>query len=70
MDTAYDVLVYGPVFCDIIFTDLPSLPVLGTDIFAGDLTATVGGSAIVAAGLVMLIGAVERATLSRMGLER
>ncbi|MGB2892104.1 MAG: ABC transporter permease subunit, partial [Albidovulum sp.] len=32
--------------------------------------AALFAAAIVAAGLVMLIGAVERATLSRMGLER
>lgn len=47
----YDILVYGPIFCDLIFTDLPGLPALGTEIFAGDFTVTVGGSAIVAAGL-------------------
>ena len=84
MDTAYDVLVYGPVFCDIIFTDLPSLPVLGTEIFAGDLTATVGGSAIVAAGLHRLgarvgliadlgtdpFSGIVRAVLDEIGLER
>ncbi|MEZ4719325.1 MAG: hypothetical protein R2851_25035 [Caldilineaceae bacterium] len=83
MDPAYDVLVYGPVFCDIIFTDLPSLPVLGTEIFAGDLTATVGGSAIVAAGLHRLarvgliadlgadpFSAIIRSVLDDIGLER
>ena len=47
----YDVLVYGPLFCDLIFTGLPGLPVLGTELFADDFTLTVGGSAIVAAGL-------------------
>lgn len=47
----YDVLVYGPLFCDLIFTDLPDMPTLGTEIFAGDFTVAVGGSAIVAAGL-------------------
>ncbi|QPC84038.1 carbohydrate kinase family protein [Phototrophicus methaneseepsis] len=47
----YDALVYGPLFCDLIFTDLPDMPVLGEEIFAGDMKITVGGSAIVAAAL-------------------
>lgn len=51
---SYDVLVYGPLFCDLIFTDLPDMPQLGTEIFAGNFTLTVGGSAIVAAGLQKL----------------
>ncbi|TVR20149.1 MAG: carbohydrate kinase family protein [Anaerolineaceae bacterium] len=50
----YDVLVYGPLFCDLIFTDLDRLPELGTEIFAGDFTVAPGGSAIVAAGLQKL----------------
>lgn len=50
----YDVLVYGPLFCDLIFTDLPEMPRLGTEIFAGNFTVAVGGSAIVAAGLQRL----------------
>lgn len=48
---SYDILVYGPIFCDLIFTDLPGMPELGAELFAGDLAVTVGGSAIVAAGL-------------------
>ena len=51
---SYDVLVYGPLFCDLIFTDLPSMPESGTEIFAGNFTITIGGSAIVAAGLQKL----------------
>ncbi len=51
---AYDILVQGPMFCDLIFTDLPSMPVLGEEIFAGDFTVTIGGSAIVAVGLQRL----------------
>lgn len=47
----YDIIVYGPLFCDLIFTDLPSMPALGTEIFAGDFTIAIGGSAIVAAAL-------------------
>lgn len=54
MSYQYDVIVYGPLFCDLIFTDLPEMPSLGTEIFAGGFTVTVGGSAIVAAGLQKL----------------
>jgi sugar/nucleoside kinase (ribokinase family) len=48
---SYDVLVYGPLFCDLIFTGLPAMPTLGTETFAGDFTIAIGGSAIVAAAL-------------------
>jgi hypothetical protein len=48
---SYDVLVYGPIFCDLIFTDLSGMPELGKELFAGDLTLALGGSAIVATGL-------------------
>jgi hypothetical protein len=47
----YDILVCGPVFCDLIFTDLAEFPALGKEIFAGDLKVSAGGSAIVAAGI-------------------
>jgi sugar/nucleoside kinase (ribokinase family) len=47
----YDVLVYGPVFCDLIFTGLAAMPSLGTEIFSDDLIIAPGGSAIVANGL-------------------
>jgi sugar/nucleoside kinase (ribokinase family) len=47
----YDILVCGPVFCDLIFTGLPEFPALGKEIFAADLKLSAGGSAIVAAGI-------------------
>ncbi|MEZ4837132.1 MAG: hypothetical protein R2873_34905 [Caldilineaceae bacterium] len=66
--------------------DLPGLPRLGTEIFAGDLTMTVGGNAIVAAGLPHRLGAkvglaadrkgptlsslIVRQTLDELGLDR
>ncbi|MGJ3237564.1 MAG: carbohydrate kinase family protein [Anaerolineae bacterium] len=50
----YDVLVHGPLFCDLIFTDLPDMPQAGTEIFAGQFTIAIGGSAIVAVGLQKL----------------
>lgn len=52
--SGYDVLVYGPLFCDLIFTELDRLPELGAEIFAGDFTVAPGGTAIVAAGLQKL----------------
>ncbi len=51
---SYDVLVYGPLFTDLIYTGLPAMPELGTELFAEDFTIALGGSAIVAAGLQRL----------------
>jgi sugar/nucleoside kinase (ribokinase family) len=51
MSARYEVLVYGPLFCDLIFADLPSMPSLGKEIFAGDFVIAPGGSAIVAVAL-------------------
>jgi sugar/nucleoside kinase (ribokinase family) len=50
----YDALVYGPMFCDLVFTGLPGMPVLGEEHYADDLTIAPGGSAIVAIGLQRL----------------
>ncbi len=47
----YDILVYGPLFCDLIFTALPHMPELGKEVFAEEFTVSVGGSAIVASAL-------------------
>ncbi|MCB9456829.1 MAG: carbohydrate kinase family protein [Anaerolineaceae bacterium] len=51
MPAMVDILVYGPIFCDLVFTGLPEMPRLGTELFADDLTIAIGGSAIVAVGL-------------------
>lgn len=81
---SYDVLVMGPLFCDVIFTELPGMPVLGQEIYADRLNITPGGSAILAAGLHKLglkvgliadlgndpISALLRAMLDEMGLDR
>lgn len=77
-------LVYGPLFCDLIFTALPRMPELGREVFAGDLTVAVGGSAIVAAalhrlgvrvGLIADLGSdplshVVRSLLDELGLDQ
>lgn len=39
----YDILVPGNYFCDIIFTGIPQLPALGTEIYTDGLTVTLGG---------------------------
>lgn len=81
---SYDVLVYGPIFCDLIFTDLPAMPELGKELFAGEFTVAVGGAAIVAAGLHRLgarvgliaelgndpLSALTRRLLDEIGLDR
>ncbi|MCB9451187.1 MAG: carbohydrate kinase family protein [Anaerolineaceae bacterium] len=80
----YDILVYGPLFCDLVFTGLPEMPSLGVELFASDLTIAIGGSAIVAVGLRRLearvgliaelgndpLSAVARQLLDAEGLER
>lgn len=38
-----DVLLWGTYFFDIIFTELPRIPRLGTEVFSRDLTITPGG---------------------------
>ncbi|MCE7948220.1 MAG: carbohydrate kinase family protein [Chloroflexi bacterium CFX4] len=39
----YDILVPGSYFCDVIFTDLPRFPSLGTEIYCGGLEVVPGG---------------------------
>lgn len=50
----YEILVYGPVFFDLVFSGVPSMPVMGKEIFAQGITINAGGSAIVASGLQQL----------------
>lgn len=50
----YDVLVYGPMFCDLVFTGLQGMPELGREHYATDLTLAPGGSAIAAVGMQRL----------------
>lgn len=47
----YDILVYGPIFCDLIYTGLDHFPALGKESFADDLVVSPGGNAIVAIAL-------------------
>ena len=41
----YDVIVTGSYFCDLVFTGLPTLPQLGTEIYAPQLDLVIGGGA-------------------------
>ncbi len=48
----YDVIVTGSYFCDLVFTGLPTLPQLGTEIYGNQLDLVIGGgAAITAVGL-------------------
>lgn len=40
----YDIVVPGMYFCDVIFTGLPSLPALGSEIVGADLNVIPGGT--------------------------
>ncbi|MBL8092627.1 MAG: carbohydrate kinase family protein [Anaerolineales bacterium] len=42
--TAYDILVPGDYFCDVVFSGVPRMPTLGTEIYTQALTVTVGGA--------------------------
>ncbi|MEP3199107.1 MAG: sugar kinase [Lentilitoribacter sp.] len=52
------VLCAGRLYCDLIFTDVPRMPTIGTETFAGSLELHTGGGAFITA-----------ATLAKLGLE-
>lgn len=39
----YEILIPGNYFCDLVFTGVPSLPTLGSEVYTSGLTVTVGG---------------------------
>ncbi len=41
----FDVVVPGTLFCDLVFSGLPGLPVPGSEVFASDLQVSPGGAA-------------------------
>jgi sugar/nucleoside kinase (ribokinase family) len=43
MDKKYDVVIAGDVYCDLVFTGLPRLPVLGEELFSADFDMLAGG---------------------------
>ena len=50
------VLCVGRLYCDLIFTDVPRLPTLGTEVFAGGLGLHAGGGAYITAAYLTQLG--------------
>ncbi|MEM1267190.1 MAG: carbohydrate kinase family protein [Pseudomonadota bacterium] len=50
------VLSVGRLYCDLIFTDVPRLPTLGTEIFAGGFGVHAGGGAYITAAHLAALG--------------
>lgn len=50
------VLCVGRVYCDLIFTDLPAMPVLGQEMFAGGLNLLAGGGCYITAAYLSAFG--------------
>lgn len=62
------VLCLGRTYCDLVFTGLPGLPVLGREVFADDIAVVPGGGAFITAAHLASLGC--RAFLvSRLGLD-
>ncbi len=62
---AYDILIPGHYFCDIIFTGIPGFPALGTELFTKEVTVVPGGVMNTVVGLRRL--GVRVAWLSTLG---
>lgn len=50
------VLCAGRVYCDLVFTDVPRLPTLGTETFAGGIGIHAGGGAFITAATLSALG--------------
>ena len=50
------VLCAGRLYCDLIFTDTPRLPTLGTEVFAGGVSMRAGGGAFITAATLAAVG--------------
>ena len=55
-DRAGRVLSVGRLYCDLIFTELPKMPTLGEEVFAGGLSIKPGGGAFITAAYVAALG--------------
>lgn len=70
MTSGYDersaVLCVGRIYCDLIFTGLSRMPVLGREVFADDLTIAAGGGAFISAAHFADIGR-HAALVGRLG---
>ena len=71
----FDILVVGRPSCDLVFTGLPSWPLIGRETYAQDLLVTGGGSLNVVVAMARLglrvgmVGTVGNDRWSRIGLE-
>lgn len=50
------ILCVGRLYCDLIFTDVPRLPSMGTEVFAGGLGLHAGGGAFITAAYLVAAG--------------
>lgn len=50
------VLCAGRLYCDLVFTGVPNLPVMGTEIFADNLSLHAGGGAFITAAAFSALG--------------
>lgn len=62
------VISIGRIYCDLIFTGLDELPVLGRELFARDMEIAAGGGAFIAAAHFAHIGR-PAALLARLGTD-
>lgn len=62
------VLSIGRIYCDLIFTGLSELPVLGRELFADDMRITAGGGAFISAAHLVHAGR-KTALVSRLGTD-
>jgi sugar/nucleoside kinase (ribokinase family) len=62
------VLCLGRIYCDIIFTGLPDMPMLGRERFAQDVTIAAGGGAYITAAHLASLGR-PTALLTRLGTD-
>ncbi len=49
-------LCVGRLYCDLIFTDLPRMPTMGTEVYAGGFGVHVGGGAFITAAYLAALG--------------
>ncbi|WP_319531317.1 PfkB family carbohydrate kinase [uncultured Cohaesibacter sp.] len=67
-DDASAVLCVGRIYCDLIFTGLARMPVLGREVFADDMTIAAGGGAYISAAHFADVGR-SSALVARLGLD-
>jgi len=53
------VLSVGRLYCDLIFTDLPRMPTMGTEVYAGGFGVHAGGGAFITAAHLAALGHVS-----------